>query len=46
MVCASIGTTIKSGFLMKEGRKGKFLHGTIKKYGNKKGAISKVLRKR
>ena len=44
MVVASIGTTLKPGFLMKQGRKGKFLHGTIRKFGNKKGIVKKVKR--
>ncbi len=41
----SIGKPIKQGFLMREGRKGKFLHGTIKRYGNKKGIVKKVIRR-
>ena len=44
MVIASIGTTINPGFLLKEGRKGKFLHGTIKQFGNKKGMVKKVVK--
>jgi len=44
MVCASIGTTIKPGFLAKNRSKHKFLRGTIKQYGNKKGMVKKVIR--
>ena len=40
-----IGKPIKPGFLLREGRKGKFLHGTIKQYGNKKGVVKKVMRR-
>jgi len=43
MVCASIGKSIKPGFVRK-GVKGKFLGGTIKQYGNKKGMVKKVRR--
>ncbi len=39
----TIGKTIKPGFVRK-GIKGKFLHGTIKQYGNKKGVVKKVRR--
>ncbi len=39
-----LGKTMKRGFLMKQGRKGKFLHGTIKQYGNKKGVVKKIRR--
>ena len=45
MVLASIGTTIKPGFV-KTGGKGKFLQGTIKKYGNKKGIAQKAIRRK
>ena len=38
-----IGKTPKSGFV-KKGVKGKFLGGTIKQYGNKKGMVKKVRR--
>ena len=44
MVLASIGTTVKPGFV-KKGVKGKFLKGTIKQYGNKKGMVKKVVRR-
>ena len=40
-----IGNKIRPGFLLKEGRKGKFLHGTIKVYGNTRGAVEEVVRK-
>ena len=40
----TIGKPIKQGFL-KKGIKGKFLHGTIKQYGNKKGMAQKVIRR-
>ena len=43
MVAASIGKSIKPGFV-KKGVKGKFLGGTIKQYGNKKGMVKKVRR--
>lgn len=36
-----IGKTLKPGFL-KKGVKGKFLHGTIKQYGNKRGIVKKI----
>ena len=44
MVVASIGTTVKPGFVRK-GVKGKFLGGTIKQYGNKKGMAQKAVRR-
>jgi len=44
MVVASIGITIKPGFLTKNRSKHKFLRGTIKKYGNKKGMVKKVIK--
>ena len=37
----TIGKTIRPGFLLKEGRQGKFLRGTIKQYGNKRGVAKK-----
>lgn len=37
----TIGRTLKPGFVKKIGR-GKFLSGTIRKYGNKKGIVKKV----
>jgi len=43
MVISSIGKTIKPGFVRK-GVKGKFLRGTIKHFGNKKGMVKKVRR--
>lgn len=39
-----LGKTIKQGFLRK-GVKGKFLQGTIKTYGNKRGIVRKVIKK-
>ena len=45
MVCSSIGKSIKSGFVAKNRSKHKFLRGTIKKYGNKKGMVKKVIRR-
>ena len=39
-----IGRTIKPGFV-KKGIKGKFLRGTIKRFGSKKGIVKKVIRK-
>ena len=39
-----LGKPIKKGFLMTAGRKGKFLHGTIKAYGNKKGVVKRIRR--
>ena len=39
----TIGKPIKQGFL-KKGIKGKFLGGTIKHYGSKKGMVKKVRR--
>lgn len=44
MVIASIGKTIKPGFVRK-GVKGKFLKGTIAKFGNKKGMAQKAMRR-
>lgn len=44
MVVASIGQTMKAGFLMKQGRKGKFLHGIIQQYGNRRGIAQKAIR--
>ena len=44
MVISSIGKSIKPGFVRK-GIKGKFLHGTIKKFDNKKGMVKKVIRR-
>lgn len=41
-----IGKPIKPGFLIKDRSKEKFLHGTIRSYGNKKGAVRKVIRRR
>ena len=38
-----IGKSIKQGFVRK-GVKGKFLRGTIKQYGSKKGMVKKVRR--
>ncbi len=38
-----LGKSIKQGFV-KKGIKGKFLHGTIKHYGNKKGMVKKIRR--
>ena len=38
-----IGKSIKPGFV-KRGVKGKFLGGTIKHYGNKRGIVKKVRR--
>ncbi len=38
-----LGKTIKQGFVRK-GIKGKFLGGTIKHYGNKKGMVRKVIK--
>ena len=46
MVVASIGTTIKPGFLLKEARKGHFLSGTIKQYGKKEGVAQKTIRRK
>ena len=43
MVVASIGKTITQGFVRK-GVKGKFLRGTIRKFGNKRGIVKKVRR--
>ena len=40
----TIGKTIKQGFV-KKGIKGKFLGGTIKQYGNKKGIAQKSIRR-
>jgi len=40
-----LGKTIKPGFLIKDRSKDKFLHGTIKHYGNKKGIVKKVLKR-
>ena len=40
-----IGKTIKPGFV-KKGVKGKFLHGTIKQYGNNKGMAQKAIRRK
>ncbi len=40
----TLGKPIKRGFLLKQGREGKFLHGTIKQYGNKKGVVKKIPR--
>ena len=40
----TIGQTIKPGFVRK-GVKGKFLCGTIKHFGNKKGIVSKIIKK-
>jgi len=42
MVVASIGKTPKQGFVRK-GVKGKFLKGTISKFGNKKGMAQKAM---
>ena len=39
-----LGKTIKEGFLLKEGRKGKFLGGTIKQYGNKQGIAQQAIK--
>jgi len=41
-----IGKKIKPGFLLKEGRKGKFMQGTMKRYGEKKGSVELVIKKR
>jgi len=38
-----IGKSIKPGFV-KRGVKGKFLRGTIRKFGNKRGIVKKVRR--
>ena len=38
-----LGRTLRPGFV-KRGVKGKFLGGTIKQYGNKKGMIKKIRR--
>jgi hypothetical protein len=38
---AAIGRSIKPGFLKRPPR-GKFLRGTIKQFGNKKGIVKKV----
>ncbi len=40
----TLGKTIKKGFV-RRGIKGKFLGGTIKHYGNKKGMVNKVIRR-
>ena len=40
----TIGKTIKPGFVRK-GVKGKFLRGTIRKFGNKRGVVKKVVRR-
>ncbi len=40
----SLGKSLKPGFLMKEGRKGKFLGGTIKTYGNNKGIAQQAIK--
>lgn len=39
-----IGKPLKPGFLLKGGREGTFLGGTIKRYGNKKGIAKKAIK--
>ena len=39
-----IGKPIKQGSLLKEGREGHFLSGTIKQYGNKEGVAVKAIK--
>jgi len=43
MATIQIGTTIKPGFLLKEGRDGKFLDGTIKHFG--KDNVKQLIKK-
>ncbi len=39
-----IGKPLKQGFLLKGGREGHFLSGTIKQYGNKEGTAQKAIK--
>ena len=40
----TLGKQPKPGFLMTQGRKGHFLSGTIKRYGNKKGIAQQAIK--
>ncbi len=40
-----LGKPLKQGFLLKEGREGQFLSGTIKQYGNKEGIAQQTIRR-
>ncbi len=40
----TIGKPLKPGFLLTEGRKGHFLSGTIKQYGNKEGIAQQAVK--
>ena len=39
-----LGKPLKQGFLLKEGREGHFLGGTIQIYGNKEGVAVKAIK--
>ncbi len=39
-----LGKPLKPGFLLTEGREGKFLGGTINIYGNKEGVAQKAIK--
>ncbi len=42
----TLGKNPKQGFLLKEGREGTFLSGTIKRYGSKEGVAQRAIKGR